>query len=195
MRTAPAPSSTVARVHERLIRHSDNAKYSGHRAGEARQDAQTGVEAGFAAAKRAVFLSMHLASDPPAGTGKLWIIERTIMFLQVCCVFAPKRGRKLANAVTVVVQLLAFPLSDAHALLWQQTLLASFTRFLSFVSLRSLEDASLETGMCFVAICVAVLAVVAIGGAAYAEASDSAIPRWMVQVTHEWLRLSFLCAW
>ena len=92
----------------------------------------------------------------------------------VCCA--------LCNSVACMLQVLSFPLSASRVLGWQPTMLARFTDFLSIVAMRSLGNGDLEVAATFISVGVAVATSAAIAFIGVAAASESPVPRWLIQV-------------
>ena len=87
-------------VHEGLLKVSDRvrqetAAQSTLGVGDAKSRGD--VESMLAFAKKCVFQSVFLLTNPAMGSGGLWIVERLIIWLQVRVAVLRELGRTLAN--------------------------------------------------------------------------------------------------
>ena len=174
-------------VHEGLLKVSDRvrqetAAQSTLGVGDAKSRGD--VESMLAFAKKCVFQSVFLLTNPAMGSGGLWIVERLIIWLQVRVAVLRELGVPWPTVFSVrrCTQLLSFPLAAVPELSWGATNLAELSKFLGYLSLRTLGNPTLEAAMYWLGLAYCANGVTGFLFIGYAASAEKAIPQWFVQV-------------
>jgi hypothetical protein len=133
-------------------------------------------------AKHAAFRTFLLLSASSLRSNTLWAIECIIQWLQASALIAASLLNLCVIPKQSLLQLLSFPLSASPVLAWGNTLLASVTSGLYYVSGRALMNNTGQIGGFFAACGITTAVIAALVYLSFQTEQQRRVPVWFVHV-------------